>query len=289
MNNNRLAINKVHDIPLSEVSGLGQRRVPGNKHQILAVGDRKFEVVVVHPSDGEDWHYETIALGSVLKDADAEKSSEWEAADSDTTGRVFMLQESPGRIYVADRDLKHIECVIELTLDEDQRRELNWDADSNARAEGLVLLRNGHVLIAKEKEPPLFLEFGARGEDAQGVQPDLLFGSIGEFPLPQEQKVSFELLKTWSLDKGSGITDISDMAAAPNAGLYLLSDESRCIARAETNLSHEETQLSVREMWELPEELEQPEGLVIRDGMVPLVAIDRDEQAENLFVMEPLT
>jgi uncharacterized protein YjiK len=156
------------------------------------------------------------------------------------------------------------------------------------RAEGVVLLNNGHVLIAKEKEPPLILELGKRHDRAEGMQPDLLLDSLGEYPLPNERTTIFDLLTTWRLDEGSEITDISDMAPRPDDRLYLLSDESRCIARVQTRVSRGESMLSVVDMWKLPDELQQPEGLVIMGGMVHLVAIDRGEQEENLFVMEPL-
>jgi hypothetical protein len=289
MKSHTLSVDMVHDIPLREVSGLGQRRMPDGLHEILAVGDQQFDIVVVHSDGDGGWHFETVSLASALQGANADKSSEWEAADGDATGRVFMLQESPSHVYIADRALEQIDHVIELKLEPSERRELNWDADSNARAEGLVLLNNGHVLIAKEKEPPLILEFGKRQDRAEGMQPDLLLDSLGEYPLPKERTTAFDLLTTWHLDEESEITDISDMAPGPDERLYLLSDESRCIARVQTRVSRGETMLSVVDMWKLPDELQQPEGLVLMEGMVPLVAIDRDEQEENLFVMEPLT
>jgi hypothetical protein len=286
MRKHRLSINKVHDVPLSEVSGLGQRRMSDGAREILAVGDQQFEVVIIRPND-EEWQHRNVSLAFALEGKRAE-SSEWEAADGDATGRVFLLQESPSRVYIARRDLDHIERVIDLKLDAPQRRDLNWDADSNARAEGLVLMANGHVLVAKEKDPPLILEFGRRADDAAGVQPTLLLGSLGEFPVPDKPTTAFEVLATWHLDQGAGITDISDIAAGPDDRLYLLSDESRCIARVETSVSRGETAVDVVEIWELPEEIQQPEGLVLMENMIPIVAIDRDEQEENLFVMEPL-
>jgi uncharacterized protein YjiK len=288
MKSHRLSIDTVHDIPLSEVSGLGQRRMPDSLHEVLAVGDQQFDIVVVHTDGDGGWQFETVSLAFALQGARADKSSEWEAADGDATGRVFMLQESPSRVYIADQDFEQIEHVIELKLERPERRELNWDADSNARAEGLVLLNNGHVLVAKEKEPPLILEFGKGHDGAEGMQPDLLLDSLGAYPLPNERTTIFDLLTTWHLDEESEITDISDMAPGPDDRLYLLSDESRCIAQVQTRVSRGESTLSVVDMWKLPDELQQPEGLVIMEGMVPLVAIDRDEQEENLFVLESL-
>jgi uncharacterized protein YjiK len=283
----QLLIKYVHDIPLTEVSGLGQRRTAKGSNEILAVGDRQFDIVIIRV-EGDELKHQTISLASLLEGVSAGKSSEWEAADGDGTGRVFMLQESPSRVYVASPNLSQIERVIDLNLDAHQRRELTWDADSNARAEGLVLLANGHVLVAKEKEPPLILEFGNSNEGGRGVRPDLLLDSSEEYPLPDEHDTSFELLTTWHLDESAGITDISDMATGPDDRLYVLSDESRCIARLETAASRGKSEIHVHAAWHLPQEIEQPEGLVIMKDMVPVVAIDRDEQYQNLFVMEPL-
>jgi hypothetical protein len=284
---NTLSIDNVHDIPLSEVSGLGQRRA-GASNEVLAVGDQRFDVIIAIVNGGGDWRFKKVSLASMLENARAEKSSEWEAADGDATGRVFMLQESPSRVYVIDRAFQQVEQRIDLNLDVSQRRELNWDADTNERAEGLVLLKNGHLLVAKEKEPPLLLEFGPGGDRAMGVRGDLLFDSLGEYPLGEEPHTTFELLTTWRLADDAVIADISDMAAGPDDHLYLLSDESRCIARIQANGSGGDSTISLAEVWELPEEMQQPEGLVILKDMVPVIAIDREEQEENLFVMEPL-
>ena len=174
--------------------------------------------------------------------------------------------------------------------DERERAELNWDASSNARAEGLVLLKNGHLLVAKEKDPPLLMEFGPTGERAEGLAPELVFSSLGDFPLDDESRSDFSLVSFWRLESEASqrIGDISDVAAGPDERLYLLSDESRCVARLDPSLTPSRAGLGVTHLWELPERLRQPEGLVIREDMVPIVAIDKDEPSENLFVMSPL-
>jgi hypothetical protein len=46
--------------------------------------------------------------------------------------------------------------------------------------------------------------------------------------------------------------------------------------------------LSVTAVWELPEELEQPEGLCVGDDMIPLVAIDSQSRGGNIFVLDAL-
>jgi hypothetical protein len=288
-----LDIRQVHDIPLSEVSGLGRRSPPGTHAlQVIAVGDADYTLVVggIKKSD-EVSDFSEVKLQRVIGTDDPEQSSEWEAADGDVTGRVFILEENPSRVHVLSPELDELLSTIDLPFKPPDELAGQWDTAPNSQAEGLVLLRNGHVLVAKEKDPAVLLEFGPRTGDPEGVSPGLLFGSSDEFPAPRDQQVRFDLLEVWTLDSKAGaeIRDISDVAVGPDDRLYLLSDESRCIARVEPDLQPAEKKLSITRLWRLPPELEQPEGLVIDDDMGAIVAIDRAERAENLFVLSPLS
>ena len=111
-----------------------------------------------------------------------------------------------------------------------------------------------------------------------------------EFPSARGTRPVFELLKAWKLDEETDIRidDVSDVAVGPDDRLYLLSDESRCIARVENRVSAAGATLGTTAVWRLPDELEQPEGLILTDDLVPLVAIDKDEPEGNLFVLSGL-
>jgi hypothetical protein len=287
----QLEIDAVGNVPLREVSGLGQRRHSGRDvAEVLAVGDNEFTLVLADIDSVAGDGFQSVDLRKVMGHPAASKGSEWEAADGDATGRVFILQESPARVFVLNGELDSVAHVIDLRLDRHERAKLNWDASSNARAEGLVLLTNGHLLVAKEKDPPLLIEFGPSGEHAEGLAPELVFSRLGEFPLQGDRRSDFSLLSFWRLESETSrrIGDISDVAAGPDQRLYLLSDEFRCIARLDPSLTASRAGLGVTELWELPEGLRQPEGLVIRDDMAPIVAIDKDVPSENLFVLAPL-
>jgi hypothetical protein len=285
-----LQIREVYDVPLKEISGLGQRRPrAGGGVQVLAVGDQEFTVVIAElgPEGGRPEFY-PVRLEEVIAPGDPSAGSEWEAADGDATGRVFILQESPGKVFVLGPDLDHLLCSIDLSIESGSS--LDWFDTPNSQGEGLVLMTNGHLLVAKEKDPPVLMEFGPEGEDPEGVAPELLFTTSEEFPLPSGHRETFTLLEVWDLDSGAdeAITDISDVAVGPDDRLYLLSDESRCIARIEPSLSPGRDKLGVTAVWRLPEELVQPEGLVLDRNLNPIVAIDRDEMKENLFVLSSL-
>jgi uncharacterized protein YjiK len=292
METQTLSIRALASLPLKEISGLGQRRLSDDDvAQVLAVGDEEFTVLAGDVTeDPTDLSFDSYKLHDVMREGDPEAGSQWEAADGDQTGRVFVLQESPGKVFVIDRGFEKLLTTIDLSLDSDAGRGLEWTDEPNAQGEGLVLLSNGHILIAKEKDPPLLMEFGPSEADPSGSEPELVFLTDREFPLPDEGRIEYVLLKVWELDAeaGDAIGDISDVAVGPDRRLYLLSDESRCIARLEAVLTPGEHRLSAVKLWRLPEEVKQPEGLILLEDLSPVVAIDRSEKDDNLFVLDPL-
>ncbi|CAN5543546.1 MAG: SdiA-regulated domain-containing protein [Actinomycetota bacterium] len=289
MRTRQLTIRQVFDVPLLEISGLGQRpRSPEQGMQVLAVGDEDFTVVSASVESSTSLSdFRTHRLHDLLGGSD-EFGSQWEAADGDSTGRVFILQESPGRVFILNSELDRLLHTIDLSVEDTER--LDWKKSPNAQGEGLVLLANGHLVVAKEKEPPLLIEFGPEGEEASGIVSDLLLLERRRFPEPAEASSKQVALTVWDLDgeADTRIDDISDVAVGPDERLYLLSDESRCIARVEHQLPAAQRKLSITAVWKLPEEIVQPEGLVLMDDMTPLVAIDRKERNQNLFLLDPL-
>jgi len=290
MRTKQLAIRQVFDVPLLEISGLGQR--PGSPEQgmqVLAVGDEDFTVVSASVESSTSLSDFRIHRLHDLLDEGDEYGSQWEAADGDSTGRVFILQESPGKVFILSPELDGLLHTIDRSVEGNER--LDWEKSPNERGEGLVLLANGHVVVAKEKEPPLLMEFGPEGEEASGIVSELLLLERRRFPEPAEASSKQAVLTLWDLDgeAEARIDDISDVAVGPDERLYLLSDESRCIARVEHQLPAAQRKLSITAVWKLPEEIVQPEGLVLMDDMTPLVAIDRKEPNQNLFLMDPLT
>jgi uncharacterized protein YjiK len=286
-----LGIRAVLDAPLREISGLGRRpHSPEGQSQVLAVGDEDFTLAVATvDDDGAVGEFRRHGLGDVLQGSGASGTSEWEAADGDRSGRVFILQESPGVVFIFSPELDRLLHRVDLSVEDSDV--VDWDRLPNSQGEGLVLLAPGHFLIAKEKDPPLLLEFGPRGDSARGVDSGSLLLGQQEFPLPSIERAEHVLLTIWELDDdaASQISDISDVAVGPDERLYLLSDESRCIARLESSVSPGQRRLGVTGMWRLPEDLEQPEGLVLLDDMTPVVAIDTQDPAANIFVLDPLT
>ncbi|MDQ3767319.1 MAG: SdiA-regulated domain-containing protein, partial [Actinomycetota bacterium] len=288
----QLTVKDTADLDLLEISGLGQRHRPdGRGLQVLAVGDDEFTILVADLEVGvTPRQFHRLPLEDVLSEGEPTQGSQWEAADGDASGRVFVLQEEPAVVFVLNPAMDDLVTRITLANRTPEGDDFALGTSPNSQGEGLVLLRNGHILVAKEKDPPVLMEYGPSEERPEGLAPDLLFATSDEFPLPQEQRTEFSLLTIWRLSSSAGkaIKDISDIAVGPDAGLYLLSDESACIAQLKRTLDPAQEHLEVASLWNLPPEIEQPEGLVVTGDRTPLVAIDSGERSRNLFVLSSL-
>jgi uncharacterized protein YjiK len=286
-----LTVRDVFDLQLREVSGICQRAAgDGRPRQLLAIGDDSHHVLV---GDLEPDVPATFARHDLERLLDAAgvrtgKSSQWEGVDTDETGRVFVLREVPGTVFVFDPALDRLLHVLPLTVEDDPGEQRAWEADENALGEGLLLLRNGHLFVVKEDKPRQLLEFGLPGERAQGLHGELLIAETGRFPTPEAPTATFHMLSSWDLggEALARVGDLSDVTVGPDGRVYLLSDESRCIARLQDRVPPESGIVAVDRIWELPERLHQPEGLVITAAWEVLVAIDHAEQRENLFLLE---
>jgi uncharacterized protein YjiK len=285
-----LSVRDVFDLQLREVSGICERAAgSGRPRQLLAIGDDSHHVLV---GDLEPEVPDTFArhdLEPLLTGAGVRigRSSQWEGVDTDETGRVFVLREVPGTVFVFDPGLSRLLRVLRLTVEDDPGEREAWEADENSLGEGLLLLRNGHLFVVKEEKPRQLLEFGLPGELAQGLSGDLLVADSGRFPTPEEETATFHMLSAWDLggEALERVGDLSDVTVGPDGRVYLLSDESRCIARLQPAVPPESGTVAVDRIWELPDRLHQPEGLVITPGWDVLVATDHAEQRDNLFLL----
>jgi uncharacterized protein YjiK len=288
-----LDVVQVWDLDLREVSGIcerpaGQRR----PRQLLAVGDQSHHILVGELGVGGPGRFERRDLQPLVAGAGLRtpESSQWEGIDTDATGRVFVLREVPGTVLVFDQTLETLLHVFPLTVEDDPAELEAWEADHNALGEGVLLLRNGHLFVVKEDKPRQLLEFGLPGARAEGLREDLPIAHASEFPTPPESRVTFRLLTAWDLggEAAERIGDLSDVTVGPDGRIYVLSDQSRCIARLQATLDPEDGLIEVDRIWGLPDRLHQPEGLVITGNWEVLVAVDHDEPRENLFLLRGL-
>lgn len=269
---NDVQIQRRVDVDLAEISALGLRQREG-KLQLLAVGDAALKVATGGAGD----------LKLEVRSVTGTAPSQWEAVASDVTGRVFVLKENPGSIIVFDPTLAKQETEIELAVSGSR-----WK-DMNSRGEGFVLMKNGHVLVLKEKAPLELVEFGPKGEAPRGYEPGAAVGTANEFPLPKDPRPRFEVLKEWEMGEDSAglAEDASEICVGPDGLLYLLSDQSKTISVLEQKIGPTEKRFKFDATWHLPKEIDKPEGLVILPNGTPIVAVDAPKKG-TLFVLSKL-
>ncbi len=272
-------------LPIREVSGLGQRKSPEGI-QYLAIGDSSHDLVTFDvAANGRVSRVRTHDLSRLF----GRGASQWEGVTGDGEGRVFFLDEADSTIAVVTPGLDRVLHTITLSVPRDFPLASAWRADANSRAEGLVLLANGHVIVAKEKSPPALVELGPPGSVAEGYRPDLALGARA-FPLPSGSQSELVALKHWSVKTRDGelLSDLSDLALDEQNRLLLLSDQGRAIARIERQLDPTEAKIDVKAIFRLPSSVQKPEGLTFAAGR-PFVATDgRDVERDSLYEIEAL-
>lgn len=295
------AILKEFTIPLDDISGIALRRgVDGVALELIAVSDKSFSLAIAAVSTSiSDMQFGLQDLtGSGLDFFRGHERSNWEAVLSDGTGNVFFLEEDPGAVYVLNRELSASLNRIRLRIPDDHSLRGPWRRDSNSLGEGFVLLKSGHILVVKEKDPTVFIEFGPRGASPRGLLAangvPALVGLDDIFPLPADKEVDFFPLKVWGLNEFPSDGDLSEIAIAPDDSLLLLSDEGRSVYKVQDlrQFQQDQDRVEVSEVSRLPKGLSKPEGLVVTPRWQMLIAVDNHPQKKpskrepNLFLLE---
>ncbi|MBX3211901.1 MAG: SdiA-regulated domain-containing protein [Labilithrix sp.] len=272
-------------LPIVEVSGLGQRRVSGVT-EYLAVGDASTTLVSFSVEPGD--HVADVRTHDLSR-LFGKRASQWEAVAGDGAGRVFVLAESTDTLSVIAPDLTRVTHRFRIAIPKKHELAAAWKAEANSRGEGLVLLSNGHVLVAKEKRPSAVVELGPKGSVAEGYRPELALGDRA-FPLPEEGDGDLVPLAHWLLkDKDTRLLgDVSDLAVDAEGRLFLLSDQGRAVARVERTLDVGESKIDLKAVYSLPPRVAKPEGLTFADGRAFVATDGKDVRADALFALEPL-
>jgi hypothetical protein len=280
-------------LPLNEVSALSLRNGDADEGvELLAVDDERRELAVAEiaagavlpPAEAQDVEAAVLAVSA----AGASDGSDFEGVASDASRRVFVVQEGADRVLVFDQRLGIVEQTITVSVPPDQPDfGLEWHADDNARAEGLLLLRSGHILVAKQREMPRLIEFGPADDGPAGFAPGDALAPTETFPLAGGSTVAFGVVASWRVDPDSGLESINDLAVDADGRLHLVSSKSRSLARLDAAL--EPTgETAALTTWPLPADLfesddDKAEGLVFAPELGWLVALDLERLAPNLF------
>lgn len=285
----RLHITDRFNIPIKEISGLAQVRGEGEDIEIYAVGDDDYEIGRFRQAPNKDRSIEVRDISNRLS-ARASGSSQWEAVAADRADSLCVLAETRGDVTCIDRALRKEHSHFALDVSTIGSLERVWQPEPNSRGEGMILMRQGHVLLLKEKKPALIVEFGPAGEAATGFSRDALLQEGEAFSAP-DASGKLVALKVWQFDDSLQelARDASEMTVGPDERLYMLSQQSAMLIRLERSLKPEEDKVHASAHWRLPQELETAEGLVIDREMSPWVAIDiAHKNAPNLFRLTPI-
>lgn len=278
----------VVDLPVVEASGLATRR-SGGVVRVLVVGDRTAQIAVGAYSGSEFSAWDTIDLASVDGWPMPDGDSQLEAIAVDGGSLVAMMREDPPVVLVAETEARTLRATITLTAPPGSPLHGRWD-DPSSRGEGLVLLRGGRLLVAKEKRPRALVEFGPVGSSPRGLSRDDFLAPDESWDAP-DGAVDYVATAMWRLrgDAKGVLGDISALAVGRDRSLWLLSDKSSCVARVPLDepLTPSGREIrQVEEVWRLPKKTEKPEGIVALDDDRLLVAMDTSSTTGNGLILE---
>jgi len=162
-----------------------------------------------------------------------------------------------------------------------------WSDPKGSRGEGMVLLPGGHLLIAMEKKPAAFVEFGPSGSQSRGLLRGGALADGKRWPIKKGHH-QFLALAVRLPDKALAKTcaDFSEIAIGPDGCLYLLSDKSSTIARLD-DLPAGGGAASLLEAWRLGDLDGKPEGLAFTAEGRAIVGLDTRKARRNLVLLEP--
>jgi hypothetical protein len=288
-NKKRLRMHRVVDVPLREVSGICLRRGRNGRMFLIAVGDRAAKIAWFTQPRGEggriDWHTKNIAKlsGSVLP----KRNSQIEAVCADGLGRVLLLQETPPRVELIDPKTLTVVATIDLAVEGRGEIARSWSDPKGSRGEGAVLLPGGHLLVAKERKPAAFIEFGPPQSRPRGLVRGGALAAGERWPIKKGHH-RFVPVAVWLPNKTLATTcaDFSDLEIGPDGYLYLLSDKSSTIARMD-DLAAGGGTAKLLDAWRLGDLDGKPEGLAFTPHGLAIVGLDTRKPRRNLLLLEP--
>ncbi len=284
-----LSVIRTEDVPLQEVSGICLRREAGGDMAIVAFGDRTSVAAWVELPDDDRGTYtwKTVDLADVEGSQIPRQDPQVEAVCADGAGRILILQESPPRVELLDWEHREVDTRIALDIPKGHALHDSWIDVDSSQGEGAAFMQNGHLLIAKEKDPAAFIEFGPAGDEPGGFGPDSALAEGAGWPIKGGDHV-FVPLAVWmpSAKLQANCEDFSDLEVGPDRRLYLLSDKSQSIARVAELVVGDEV-ARADEVWMLPTLDGKPEGLALTRNGRAIVALDTKQAKENLVLLDP--
>ena len=272
-------------IPVVEASDATTRRV-GGVTRVLVVGDRDARIAASTYTPGTglgDWDVLDLA-GLPDWPLDPAKPSQLEGVAADGGSLVALLREDPPVVLVADTQSRALLATISLVAPPWSALAGKWD-DPSSRGEGLVLLRGGRLLVAKEKRPRALIEFGPPGTRPRGLRRDDFLDPDESWD-PPSGEVAYHALALWKLrgEAKKAIGDISGISVGPDRSLWLLSDRSAVVARLGLDAGLPRGGGPIRtldDVFGLPKGATKAEGIAVVEPGRALVVLDAPTTTGN--------
>ena len=217
--------------------------------------------------------------------------AQWEAFAIDGSGRNFLLQESSHAIIVMNGPLTSVQNILNFDFSKSKYAPVRVSKkhrrlDNDLSAEGFILLKNGHILIAKEKNPAVLGEFGPAGSKALGISKETILGGDESFEIRgNAERSALVLLAEWQI-AGHGKCDIADLASDSTGTVFVLSENCKSIKKIDRLIPTETVAVAV-EQWRMPKNVRSPEGFAIDELNRFWVVSDIRDPGDNLFIVAP--
>jgi len=287
-----LTLQQKWTLPITEVSGLTLRQdTTANSVELIGVSDQRYEFgrAAIHNTAVSVISSPDEVLAPMISHhlVEVQDHSNFEGVASDASRQVFILQEGADRIVVFDPELTSVRHTIALNVNRHMTGiGPQWHANPNARGEGLLLLKNGHILVAKQRDDPWIIEFGPLGSSAAGFKRKDALDADESFPRPNSAK-PFDALAAWPVMVGTPPASINDLAVDDEGNLWVISSSSRVLAKL-TNELRPAGHTATFEAFALPADLfpdiqDRAEGLVFHPKLGWLVSVDHHRNAANVF------
>jgi hypothetical protein len=299
-------------VPLPEISAFARAPESSEGHlRVHAVGDHEatistFEIdlarktlTLVQDTDLKEPISKRFSLCNSMRINECRKmleliTTQWEGVAQDASKRFFLLHEPLATLLVYNPQTQNVDSIINFEhfdLSEKQREKSVKELKENALGEGLVLLNNGHILVAKERSMAAIVEFGHTGEKAQGFSKQTLLDTAQSFNVARERD-KMEPLHSWRMPKGFAECDLSEIQEFAGQ-LYILSQECHMIARVAPLVVSEQEKKKPRmhfeATWSLPQDLSGAEAFVVIDPETFLIGLDkRSTNHPNVFLMKAI-
>ena len=290
---------------VNELSALAVCTSAGREH-LIGVGDEAADLFVLEPRDCSIVMQARLATSYTAP----EHGSNFEGVAADNFGRVVIVTESPAGLVMLAKESFHESRVVShwrVLFDEASVRAIaGVKPEDPLHPEGVLLLRDGHVLVVHEKDPPGLLEFGPPGDLPLGIHPGSYLPANEAFtarppklearawwptPVPPDDPPPDPPAHAPDPMDDRVLKDVSDLAVWKGR-LHLLSDQSTCIARLASEDVEPGTTIEFDAVWNLPAGLKKPEGLAFTaDGHVYVgldIKLAEQPNALNLFRFPPL-